>query len=495
MPSQPTIDDLDIVAMHAAPEATEVVMEEVTTTDVKKESIQTTDQQKEQSENESQSAVKTEEKNSVDVPVKSEEKDIVDAAITESQQQKSDNKEEGYESSDLSSSDDDDDDDNNDDDDDDDDDKEGNDVGDDEEGFSGPLRTKNELVHVIINAVDFEITPETELLPIGVIDKIIDNVVIVQSHPDTGDTVLDMGTLFAYEDRTNMGEVFETFGPVSRPYYSVRFNKVEDIDLEKAIVGTKVFYVPMYERTKLVPVEELRKKKYTDASNAFDEEISEGEIEFSDDEAELAHKQSKKKKNKKKNNRSKPEVSERTAPAPHKNKRSSISIPDDFDAALAQYEQTAVPGRQLQSYADISEEPTNQSQQSYQRPPGVPLPQHATIDPPWYMGQTYNTDNEQHHQRKKHKQKGKGRENPQEQPNELSQQLQQSLQQSQPQQQTSTNNAYKSPQDLVSSLLQSYGGNIPNLSASGQQQSNSQDSGSSIRSLFNTPPPSSKDSI
>ena len=51
---------------------------------------------------------------------------------------------------------------------------------------------------------------------------------------------------------------------------------MEDIDLEKAIVGTKVFYVPMYERTKLVPVEELRKKKYTDASNAFDEEISEG---------------------------------------------------------------------------------------------------------------------------------------------------------------------------------------------------------------------------
>ena len=48
MPSQPVVDDLDIVAMHAAPELTEVVMEEAdatVTTNVKEESIQTTDQQ------------------------------------------------------------------------------------------------------------------------------------------------------------------------------------------------------------------------------------------------------------------------------------------------------------------------------------------------------------------------------------------------------------------------------------------------------------------
>ena len=197
-------------------------------------------------------------------------------------------------------------------------------------------------------------------------------------------------------------------------------------------------------------------------------------------------------------NRSKPEVSERTNPASHKNKRPVTSIPDDFDAALAQYEQTAVPGRQLQSYADISEEPTNQPQQPYQRPSGVPLPQNATVDPPWYMGQTYDTDNKQQHQQKKRKQKGKGRGKSQHQ-NELAQQLQQSLQQpqSQSQPQNNTNNAYKSPQDLVSSLLQSYGGNIPNLSASGQQQQQSnsqQNSNSSVRSLFSTPPPSSKDS-
>ena len=38
-------------------------------------------------------------------------------------------------------------------------------------------------------------------------------------------------------------------------------------------MGTEVSYVPAYERTQLVPVEELRKKKYTDASKVYDEEI------------------------------------------------------------------------------------------------------------------------------------------------------------------------------------------------------------------------------
>lgn len=39
-------------------------------------------------------------------------------------------------------------------------------------------------------------------------------------------------------------QVFETFGPVQMPFYSVRFNKDSDISDKNIQVGDKVFYAP-----------------------------------------------------------------------------------------------------------------------------------------------------------------------------------------------------------------------------------------------------------
>ena len=39
-------------------------------------------------------------------------------------------------------------------------------------------------------------------------------------------------------------QVFETFGPVQTPFYSVRFNKESDISDKNIHVGDKVFYAP-----------------------------------------------------------------------------------------------------------------------------------------------------------------------------------------------------------------------------------------------------------
>jgi hypothetical protein len=78
-----------------------------------------------------------------------------------------------------------------------------------------------------------------------------------------------------YENREIMGEVFETFGPIARPFYTVRFNDETELIKELTVVGAPVFYVPSYQKTQIVPTEALKKIQYTDASNVYDEEIDE----------------------------------------------------------------------------------------------------------------------------------------------------------------------------------------------------------------------------
>ncbi|KAI9316421.1 Gar1/Naf1 RNA binding region-domain-containing protein [Dichotomocladium elegans] len=243
------------------------------------------------------------------------------------------------------------------------------DDGEDEDNTMTILRTANEITKVVVQRPEFNIRPNMTLSCVGHIHEVIDKVIVIQSGANV--PALDMGTLFTYSDRSIMGEVFETFGPVSKPFYSVLFNSAEEIDASKAVVGSEVFFVPDYERTKVVPTEELRKMKYTDASNMYDEEISGSDAEFSDDEAEMKYKRFKKKqKGRAKeydsaSNEQKYLTKDKPYNAPYKRHR-FYDEPDDFDSALAAYEQSnvinspgvpAIPQRQVQSYADIFEGP------------------------------------------------------------------------------------------------------------------------------------------
>ena len=55
-------------------------------------------------------------------------------------------------------------------------------------------------------------------------------------------------------------QVFETFGPVQTPFYSVRFNNEADIDKRNIHVEDKVFYAPdMMEYSNFVFVAQLKK--------------------------------------------------------------------------------------------------------------------------------------------------------------------------------------------------------------------------------------------
>ncbi|OAD04184.1 hypothetical protein MUCCIDRAFT_37049 [Mucor lusitanicus CBS 277.49] len=146
---------------------------------------------------------------------------------------------------------------------------------DDEQYPDGIVKTAHEIVDIVVEKPQFEMTPQTEIIFAGSIFQIIDNVIVIHCKPHSEFSTLDQGSLLVYENREVMGEVFETFGPVARPYYSVRFNDAKEINQEFAKVGQDVYFVPSYQKTQIVETEKLRKIKGTDASNVYDEEVGE----------------------------------------------------------------------------------------------------------------------------------------------------------------------------------------------------------------------------
>lgn len=161
---------------------------------------------------------------------------------------------------------------------------------DEEDGPKEPTvpHTKNEVLVAPVKKPEVEITPDMELQEIGTVSNIVDNVVVVQANVDGDYQVLDSESVLVFPDRTVLGLVFETFGAVKQPMYSVRFNTAEEIDKEIVQIGKKVCHVPQYSH--FVFTMALRALKGSDASNRYDEEPAEEEIEFSDDEQEMAHK-------------------------------------------------------------------------------------------------------------------------------------------------------------------------------------------------------------
>lgn len=173
----------------------------------------------------------------------------------------------------------------------------------DEEGAeAGPLRTKNETDAdaLEIPRPTVEITAAYSLRALGMVSGVMEKAVIVMSaaakKATTGEnrraaanreiadaSALDAGSILCFGDRTVLGEVFETFGPVTAPLYIIRFNSREEIDAVKATVGREVFSVP--ELCKTVRAKDVRRKGY-DSSNIFDEETHGNHLEYSDDEAE-----------------------------------------------------------------------------------------------------------------------------------------------------------------------------------------------------------------
>ncbi|KAL2608988.1 hypothetical protein R1flu_027561 [Riccia fluitans] len=152
-----------------------------------------------------------------------------------------------------------------------------------------PPRTKNELsVLPPVPKVEAVLEPHHVCISIGVVSSVVDRYIVVEGREDSR-VINDGSVLWLSGSRVPLGIVDEVFGPVRKPYYSLRFNETSDIH-ESAKVGADVGYVQEYAEFVLKDNPNLYKKAI-DASGLDDEELSDEEIEFSDDEKEMAAKQ------------------------------------------------------------------------------------------------------------------------------------------------------------------------------------------------------------
>ncbi|KAL5640388.1 hypothetical protein ACGC1H_007595 [Rhizoctonia solani] len=163
------------------------------------------------------------------------------------------------------------------------------DIEDDEGAPSGSITqyagTKNEVVLPEVKSPELAVVPPEEVIElIGEVMTVIDSVVVIKGYTSGVDRVLDTDSLLVFEDRNVFGVVFETFGAVKQPLYSVRFPSASVIDKDTIRVGRQVFHVPA--RSNFVFTNEIARIKGSDASNLHDEEVGDDQLDFSDDEAE-----------------------------------------------------------------------------------------------------------------------------------------------------------------------------------------------------------------
>jgi len=136
-----------------------------------------------------------------------------------------------------------------------------------------------------------EIGAEEEIEFVGQIVSVVGDVCVVASEKEN-QAPLDETTPLCSEERVGLGFVEEVFGPITKPMYTMRYDKKKcklENAPEKMTVGVKIFCVRSMKKT-LVP-EKLYTKGY-DNSGANDEEVDD-DGEFSDDEAEAEAKRKK----------------------------------------------------------------------------------------------------------------------------------------------------------------------------------------------------------
>lgn len=169
-------------------------------------------------------------------------------------------------------------------------------VSDDEGGKDGKkdVRTANEKDEDAPPIPDIAVTADTKVEMLGNIEAVVDNIALVKANISGEYQVLETGSVLCLADLKLIGVVAETLGKVEQPLYTVRFKSaghIKELGIEK---GVPVFYV--VEHSTFVFTQPLKGLKGSDASNFYDEEVGDNEVEFSDDEAEADNKRRQKQK-------------------------------------------------------------------------------------------------------------------------------------------------------------------------------------------------------
>lgn len=99
-----------------------------------------------------------------------------------------------------------------------------------------------------------------------------------------------------------MGRIFDVFGPVKKPYYAIRFNNLDHINLFNIKINDLVYFAPQTEYASFIMISKLMQIKGSDASWKHNNEPPPEFLDYSDDETEKLAKRTRKMKKRNKNN-------------------------------------------------------------------------------------------------------------------------------------------------------------------------------------------------
>ncbi|NXC32236.1 NAF1 protein, partial [Campylorhamphus procurvoides] len=172
------------------------------------------------------------------------------------------------------------------------------------------IKTKDEL-HIDelppVEDLSIILPDNVELKLFGTVSSIIDQLVIIESV--RGLPPVNEESIIFKEDRQAAGKIFEIFGPVSHPFYAIRFNGSEHIKEKGINVQDSMYFAPsVKDFTQYIFAEKLKQEKGSDASWQHDQEPPPEALDFSDDEKEREAKQKKKKPQSQERKKLKPET-------------------------------------------------------------------------------------------------------------------------------------------------------------------------------------------
>jgi rRNA processing protein Gar1 len=149
--------------------------------------------------------------------------------------------------------------------------------------------TKNEQELRKEIPMPFELTSNDVLVEAGMIEDIFEDKIMIRANIFNG--ILDLDNIVFNENKFPVGYLDDVIGKVESPYYVVKFfpNFTEESKKNNGLLPGKSIFFAKTKSKQVVP-NFLMKHKGCDASNAFDEEIQEDEMEFSDDEQEVKYK-------------------------------------------------------------------------------------------------------------------------------------------------------------------------------------------------------------
>lgn len=182
---------------------------------------------------------------------------------------------------------------------------------------TGPIKyvkTKDELTLddlPAVESINVQLDSTIKMELIGQVMSKVDKLVIIKStlnqksadQTSVSESIppLDEDTILFDANRKSLGKIYEVFGPVSNPFYSIRFNDLGKEINERGIeleIGSSVYAAQSPQFTKFIfNVNELRKMKGSDASWSHDNEPPVECLDYSDDEKEREAKRALKKSN------------------------------------------------------------------------------------------------------------------------------------------------------------------------------------------------------